>query len=189
VQNWDLSDCRAHSIARYESYEGRLSGSLDARITISFRVARSEIVRHGFMYRPRQIVDYSIVSPFLLASHFIPADRTRARGKYVCSASVNPVVHFPLASNRILAGCFLDGMRFRVPRDSYFFKQFFIRLFQHDFVVFPTLVRSKQRSRCLLRIASVSYQEENEVFCSFMFQSFFRLQGKCNILRIIWKKL
>jgi len=91
------------------------------------------------MYRPRRIVDYSIVPLFLSTSRFIPADRTRARvGTYVCSASINSAVHFPPASNRILAGCFLDGVRFRV--------RYAIRIFlsspSRHFIRFSTILLS-----------------------------------------------
>lgn len=112
----------AHSTARYESYEGRLSGLRSAQ-ELQYHFASRDLRCIGFVCRPRRIVDYSIVPLFLFDIAFY-ADRTRARCRYVCPASINPAVHFPPASNRILDGRFLDGVRFRAHRaNRYFYKQ------------------------------------------------------------------
>jgi len=105
----------------------------------------SRDLRRGFVYRPRQIVDYSIVLLFLSTSRFMLIAHARDIGTY--PASINPAVHFPPASNRILAGYFLDGV-FCVHH-SYFSRQFLAAFYQVVPVRFycPFCTRSRYSSR------------------------------------------
>jgi len=113
------------------------------------------------VYRPRRLVDYSprSRSPFLFF-FFLPAPHRRCR-VYPPSiaaairererererATINPAVHFPPASNRILAEDFLDEVRFRVRHA--------IRVFPDDSSPPPTRRRVyyvvPAVSLCLLR--------------------------------------
>lgn len=128
-RNRDLS-CSLSELVRCpdtDRDEGRLNGT---RITISFRVARSPIA--DFVYRPRRIVDYSIVSFFFFSPSRIPCRSAYARfamrvRMHMCPVLI-PAVHFPSTSNRIFVSVYSfpgRGEILRAPRDSRFSRRLF----------------------------------------------------------------